>query len=212
MKRNLRRLAKCAVTVAILLIAQHAHALVPSDSFQITSPSSSGTSAYTIYYHVSPTARIGTSLNVTVMLVVDELTGLKLYVQDYGLTAILQFGNGHFIGNSVNVTYVSHERLYAGGRWGPLNISLPLTEQNTGLSAGQMVTANITIGLLTTVWNDVPVGMFIPDSGQRVASSVQVADPVGTGAPPVSIIQYALIFSGVGVLVVRSVAFRKKTE
>src|SRR2546428_14191140 len=147
MKDKVVRTLLLAALISLLPLPS-ASGLVPANQFQIRNQDVSGTSSYTIFYYVPPTAKTGSNLNVTVLLYLDTLTGLKLYVRDYGLTVAVDLGKGHTLIDSVNVSVSATKWLYPGGRWGPINFSLPLSEQNTGLTPGQMARANVTISLL----------------------------------------------------------------
>ena len=118
MKDKVVRTLLLAALISLLPLPS-ASGLVPANQFQIRNQDVSGTSGYTIFYYVPPTAKTGSNLNVTVLLYLDTLTGLKLYVRDYGLTVAVDLGKGHTIIRSANVSVVEQKWLYPGGRWGP---------------------------------------------------------------------------------------------
>jgi len=194
----------------IYLPLPSASGLVPSNQFQIRNQDVSGTSGYTIFYYVPPTAETGSNLNVSVLLYVNTLTGLKIYVRDYGLTVAVDLGKGHTIIRSANVSVVEQKWLYPGGRWGPLNISLPLTEQDTGLAPGQAVRANVTISLLATIWYDSPIFNYLPESGEGRVGSVYVQGVGHAVSGSSTIVSFLLITSGAVLLVSRVVIFRRR--
>src|SRR5438132_7296636 len=211
MKDKVVRTVLLAALISLLPLPS-ASGLVPANQFQIRNQDVSGTSGYTVFYYVPPTAKTGSNLNVSVLLYVDTLTGLKLYVRDYGLTVAVDLGKGHTIIRSANVSIVEQKWLYPGGRWGPLNISLPITEQDTGLAPGQAVRANVTISLLATIWYDSPIFNYLPESGDGRVGSVYVqgVGPAVSGSS--TIVPFLLIASGAALLVTRIVVFRGRPK
>jgi hypothetical protein len=165
---------------------------------------------YSIYYSVPSEAQTGSNLNVTVMLVVNTLTGLKGFVQDYSLTALLAFPNGRVVGNSVNVSGIAHQRLYPGGRWGPLNISISVTEQKTGMTAGQTMLANVTVGFVASVWNEVPVGVFTQEAGTGGAGSILVKDSSASTNSGSFVLPFILVVVGTLLLLTRLLVYRTR--
>jgi hypothetical protein len=192
-----------------LSLPQSTSGISLSNQFQIIHQDASGTSNYTIFYYVPPAGRVGSSLNISALLHVNSLTGLKLFIRDYTLTVVLSLDNGRTIINSVNVSASEQKWLYPGGRWGPLNISLPISEQNTGLSPGMSFRANVTISLLTTVYYDNPVSNYFPESGQGNAGTAVLQDLLGA-APwyTSSFVPYILMAGGSILLLFRVVFFR----
>ena len=209
MKDKVVRTLLLAALISLLPLPS-ASGLVPANQFQIRNQDVSGTSSYTIFYYVPPTAKTGSNLNVTVLLYLDTLTGLKLYVRDYGLTVAVDLGKGHTIIRSANVSVVEQKWLYPGGRWGPLNISLPITEQDTGLAPGQAVRANVTISLLATIWYDSPIFNYLPESGDGRVGSVYVQGVGHAVSGSSTIVSFLLITGGAVLLVSRVVIFRRR--
>ena len=209
MKDKVVRTLLLAALISLLPLPS-ASGFVPSNQFQIRHQDVSGTSGYTIFYYVPPTARTGSNLNVSVLLYVDTLTGIKLYVRDYGLTVAVDLGGGHTIISSANVSVDEQKWLYPGGRWGPLNISLPLTEQDTGLAPGQAVRANVTISLLATIWYDSPIFNYLPESGDGRVGSVYVQGVGHAVSGSSTIVSFLLITGGAVLLVSRVVIFRRR--
>jgi|SRR5437899_1897713 len=212
----MRNYSFIVILLATILVAlppvRAVDSAVPSKQFQVTFHDASGTSAYTIFYYVPPTAKTGSNLTISALLYVNTLTGLKLYVRDYGLTVAVDLGKGHTLIDSVNVSVSATKWLYPGGRWGPINFSLPLSEQNTGLTPGQMARANVTISLLADLWYDLPVANYIPESGGGSAGAVIVQGVGGAPGGVGTAIPALLVVSGVVLLLVRVIIFRGRTN
>src|SRR5712692_8478865 len=110
-------------------------------------PNGSGISTFTVFHHLPQHAEVGTTLIVPVKLYVANLTGLMSFLQDYTVTVSLRLSNGRSISGQagVNSTQAAENlgagQLHAGQEWGPVNITMPLTQTNTGveLSSAQVL-------------------------------------------------------------------------
>src|SRR5205807_6067042 len=71
--------------------------------------------------------------------------------------------------------------LYPGSTWGPLNVTIPLTESNTGLVKGQSVNATTIIAVQDQIWYGGKIGVWITEPPmQGTAGSFVIQDGVTT--------------------------------
>src|ERR1035437_4751675 len=94
------------------------------------------------------------------------------------MVVILLCGD-HSVNSSVCSPEPTQRYLYQGARWGPFNVSIPLTEEDTGLSLGQTANASLTLRLITDVSYDSPgyrLSGYAPVFGDG-AIFVQIHDP-----------------------------------
>jgi len=110
-----------------------------------------GYSAYSVDYSYPSTAQVGTNLTVSVTLHVNSLTGLVEYLYDYKLAANVYIGPRHLLNGSITGG-VTPLFLYPGSTWGPNNVTIPLTADNTGLAKGASANATVSITLADTVY------------------------------------------------------------
>jgi hypothetical protein len=108
-----------------------------------------------VSYSAPASAVVGKNLTVSAMVTVNDLTGAENDVRDYVLVVIL-FCNEHSVNSSQGSPTPTQRYLYPGAFWGPLNFSIPLTEQDTGLSPGDSANASVTLRLITDVSYDSP--------------------------------------------------------
>jgi hypothetical protein len=215
----------CSACVVILLLVTAAFAHPASGvgspgQFEVTSQSYLGYAQFTVSYNTSDSAAVGTNLTVSAMVSVDNLTGSELYVRDYVLLVMFLCDN-HSTSSSLGSPEPTQSYLYQGARWGPLNFSIPLTAEDTGLSPGQSDNASITLRLITDVSYDAPgyrLSGYSPVFGDGSAF-VLVQDPGGPQAPTegaaghgIPLVPSLLVGGGVAVLVVRMTVFRKRRE
>lgn len=109
-----------------------------------------GSTSYTVRYSYPSTVQVGTNLTITVTLHVDSLTGLVEYVTNYGIVAGVFVGDQRLEGSvssGQNSTF-----LYPGSSWGPYNITIPLTANNTGLIEGSLANGTVSLTLGDTVY------------------------------------------------------------
>jgi hypothetical protein len=184
----------------------------------VTSQSYLGYAQLTVSYNASTTAAVGTNLNVTAMVSVDELTGSEQYVRDYVLLVILLCGD-HSVNSSLGSPQPTQSYLYQGARWGPLDFSIPLTEEDTGLFPGELVNASVTLRLITDIFYDSPgyrLSGYSPVFGEG-SGFVLVQDPGGqqavtggTTGQDTLLIPSLLVGGGVVLLVIRVTVFRTR--
>jgi hypothetical protein len=195
-----------------------ASGVAPAGQFEVTSQSYLGYAQFTVTYNASAGATVGTNVTVSAMVSVDNLTGSEQYVRDYVLLVILLCGD-HSVNSSLGSPEPTQSYLYQGARWGPLDFSIPLTEEDTGLSPGQSANASITLRLITDVYYDAPgyrLSGYSPIFGDG-STFVIVQDPggpqaatdgaAGQGFP---LIPSLLVGGGVMLLVVRVTVFRAR--
>jgi hypothetical protein len=144
-----------AALVATVPLVQPATAFTHDKQFEVTSQSYLGYAQFTVSYNSSATATVGTNLTVSATVTVDALTGAENDVRDYVLLVIL-FCNDRSVNSSLGSSTPTQRYLYPGAFWGPLNFSIPLTEEDTGLSPGQTANASVTLRLITDVSYDSP--------------------------------------------------------
>jgi hypothetical protein len=191
-----------------------------SGQFEVNSQSYLGYAQFTVSYNVSATAAVGTNLTVSALVSVDNLTGSEQHVRDYVLLVVLLCGD-HSVSSSFGSPQPTQAYLYQGARWGPLNFSIPLTEEDTGLSPGQTANASLTLRLVTDVSYDSPgyrlsgyspvfgdgsTFVLIRDQGGSLAVAGGSAD---RGAP---LLPFVLVGGGVVLLVVRLTLFRTRPD
>jgi hypothetical protein len=185
----------CCLLVFLLCgISLGSHAASPtvstvSGSFPTRAISAQGTSDYVLQYSFPDRATVGTSLNVTVVLTVVELTGLKTYIANYSSQVLLLSPQGAFVaqgraaagqilfgGETTNATRF----IYPGGHWGPVNITIPLKESSFNLAPGASQTDNVSIGFVANVWYNPPEDQYLPDSGSSTVGSITVTNTNST--------------------------------
>jgi hypothetical protein len=167
----------------IVLLSESPIAVSPnttSGSFDFSIQDLNGMSMYTLYYKYPSTVSIGTNLTIEILVVVNQLTGLRAYLRDYGATVTLNIDANHVPTKTLHV-YPGVEYLHQGGHWGPVNVSLPLDEVGTGIRIGQEAKANLTITFADNVWLDAPILNYTPESGRRVVGTVTIQDQSPSG-------------------------------
>lgn len=109
-----------------------------------------GNTSYTVSYSYPSTAEVGNNFTIALTLHVNAFTGLVEYITNYGFVAEV-FINGLVLQGTVsgneNLTL-----LYPGSSWGPNNVTIPLTENNTGLAKGESANATVSVTLQDTVY------------------------------------------------------------
>jgi len=177
-------------------------------------PKGQGTGTFNVFYNLPQQVQVGTNVTVPIKLYVDNLTVLMSFLQDYNVSVSLSLSNGNQISGQVGVTAAEAAtnlgalQLHAGQTWGPVNITLPLTPANTGLSPGQEVLANATLNLHTDVWFVQPVNGSRPESSQSHVGYAIITDGVPPGSQP-NYVGLGLLAVGV-IFVLGAVATRPK--
>ncbi|MDG7005763.1 MAG: hypothetical protein JRM86_02390 [Nitrososphaerota archaeon] len=132
-------------------------------TFTGQAPNGQGTSTITVSYSLPTQAEVGSNLTVQVRLVVDSLTGITSYLEDYNVSVSLSLSTGRVVSGGAGVTAVESASngtllLRAGQAWGPVDVSIPLTGASTGLAEGQEALGNATLTVGAGVWLGEPVG------------------------------------------------------
>ncbi len=178
-------------------------------------PNGNGKSTFTVYYHLPTQAQVGTSLTVPVKLYVADLTGLMSFLQDYTVQVTLNLNNGRVISGQVGVNSTQAAenlgagQLHAGQEWGPANITMPLTQGNTGLASGQQALGNVTLRVDADVWFNQPINFFRPEGNQSGIGYVLISNGVPSGSVP-NYAGFALLGTGVVLLAVSFVMRPRK--
>jgi hypothetical protein len=216
-----RETALLAVLFVLVLIvgmsAEAARGDTPLDR-QVTltnvDPDGQGKSAFTVFYHLPQQAQVGTTLTVPIKLYVANLTGLMSFLQDYKVTVSLSLNNGRSVSGQaeVNSTAAAENlgagQLHAGQEWGPVNITIPLTQTNTGLGNGQQALGNSTMRVDADVWFNQPVNFYRPEGNQTNIGYVLISNGTPTGTEP-NFVGISLLAVGIA-LVVISFVMRSK--
>jgi len=177
-------------------------------------PNGQGVSTFTVYYHLPQQVQVGTNLTVPVYLYVDNLTKLMSFLLDYSVQVSLTLSNGKEISGhaGVNSTNAADNfgalQLHAGESWGPTNITMPMTQTNTGLSQGQEALGNATMTVDADVWFNEPVNFYRPEVNQSSIGNVVLANGTPSGPQP-NYAGFALVGFGV-ILVAVTVGIRPK--
>jgi hypothetical protein len=200
-----------AIFVLVLVLSISANAArgdTPLDG-QLTltnlDPNGNGKSTFTVFYHLPQQAEVGTSLTVPIKLYVDNLTGFMSFLQDYTVTVSLKLSNGRSISGQagVNSTQAAEilgaGQLHAGQEWGPVNVTMPLTQTNTGLGPGQEALGNATMRVDADVWFNQPINSYRPEGNQSGIGYVLVSNGTPAGPEP--------NYTGIGLLVFGAILF-----
>jgi len=138
-----------------------------------------GNGTYTVSYDYPSAASVGSNFTTHVSIVVNELTGLQMLTYQYQVTVLLGLANGEGMLQQVGGT----SALYPGAVWGPENVTIPITEANTGLSRGQQANATVTIRLGITTYIGYPfnqprIQTMMPTA--KVVGNITIGDQVTT--------------------------------
>jgi len=217
--------AAFAVLLVSTALVQPASGQGFSKQFEVTSQTYLGYVQLDVSYNASSTAVVGTNLTVSATVSVENLTGSELYVRDYVMVATL-LCNDRSENTSLGSPLPTQRYLYQGASWGPFNVSIPLTEADTGLLPGQVTDATLTLNLITDIYfdspGDSPVGHsysgYTPLFGDGI-TLVQVQDPGSqqtttavSASPSFPLLPSLLVGSGVLLLLVRVAVFRKRSD
>ncbi len=209
--REFARLAQGVfLIICLLLLSSHVHAGgdVVSSSVQFSVTDQNGRSQYTLFYTYPKAVKTGSTFTITLVFVVNTLSGLREYLQDYLLTVSLPVTPHHTISQSVSVPAAEMKYLYPGGRWGPLNITMPINETASGLTPGQRVNANVSLGFLGDVLYYPPISYYYPEGGQQLAGNVVIEDPATLS----SLLVVPIILIGVGMTMLVASIFLRRVE
>ena len=180
-----------------------------------------GTTAYVVYYSYPSTAQVGTNITIALTLHVNSLSGIVHYVSNCNLEVQVFVGT-HELHGSVH-SPATAANLYAGSSWGPNNVTIPLTAENTGLAKGESANA-IAVCVPSCEGRDyvsygAPISAYVPEQPmQGLGGSFVIENAVGsTGTSTAgpewsdvqSILPYALIASGAILMVAAAVLTRR---
>ncbi len=133
-----------------------------SGTAQLSDTLQYGTVSYAVDYSHPSVAMTGTNLTVQVTLHVNALTGLIEYVSEYKVAVLVSIDPSHTLAGSVSAPFPA-PALYPGGTWGPVNVTIPITETGTGLSKGQSANGSLIIMLQNQLWYGGQVGTYLPE-------------------------------------------------
>jgi|SRR5712692_4594149 len=139
-----------------------------------------GNGTYSVSYNYPSQVDVGSNFTTHVSLKVDELNGLQELTFQYQVTVQLGLPNGSGMIQAVSGT----APLYPGAIWGPKNVSIPITEANTGLSSGQIANATVVIRLGITTYvgypfNQPAIQTMIPPA--KAVGNTTIFDQAGPG-------------------------------
>jgi hypothetical protein len=186
-----------------------------SGSFYVVVPSSQGTSSYTVVWSYPATVEWGQRVNFSASLYVNGLTGLKLFVDTYELSALVDLPGKGFVGQGNASSFFGCDRprgcgsplIYPGAHWGPENITMQMGSQG---SAGPQkdTNASVSFGFVTTVWYDSPVLQDYQDSGSKVVGNMTItpAASVGGIGSPLAFVGFVAFGGVMGPIVVYAVS------
>ncbi|MFI5420366.1 MAG: hypothetical protein ACHQ1H_05315 [Nitrososphaerales archaeon] len=169
------------------LRAQNQSATI-SGNFQLAFDNQAGMSTYTISYSYPSTVVWGNNVTIVATVQINNLTGLELYLKDYGLTATILSSNGfsainQVLGGAPAVSGPPSQQppgvnLYQGSRWGPLSIEIPITRAQFGNPGVASLNASISLQFVGDVQNDRSAnsgpGVTHYDIGSRVIGSLEI--------------------------------------
>ena len=192
-----------------------AAAQVASGTIELSNTLVYGNTAYTIDYSYPTTADVGTNLTVRVTLHVKSLTGLVEYVNQYRILVSVIVGTQNVLTADV-ASNVNSSHLYPGSTWGPNNVVIPLTADNTGIAKGSSVNATVMITLQDQIWYGGNISVWITEPAmQGHAGTLVIQNGVTTTStsttnqgPGQTYLPYLLLGSG-AVLVLLAVFFTR---
>ena len=168
-----------------------------------------GTTSYSVTWAHPSIAQVGSNLTISVTLKVDNLTGQIDYILQQRIIVDVFVASAVLNGSVIPAKNATN--LYSGSTWGPFNITLPLTETNTGLAKGASTNATVSVTLEDTVLYATPSNLVSPygqstepamqgSAGSLIVQN-QVSSTNSTSTSPTSAAQtylpYALLGSGV---------------
>jgi len=212
-RRTMLRRFLPVLLIAVLLLpfqSISAAVLTTSGSSQVGNNINFGTTSYSLEYSYPSTAEVGTNLTIAVTLHVDSLTGLAEYIDDYQLLVTVFIGSKPLFGNVSSLP--GSNFLYPGASWGPQNITIPLTPEDTGLAQGASTNATLSMTLSDYVFIGLPFYYFTPepqmqgDAGSLIvsypaASTASSSTTNQTSANTPTFVPYVLLASGAVLMV-----------
>ena len=206
------RFSPSILTVMLLIAFQGASGAVPITTGS-TPPLGNtlprGATSYIVYYSYPSTVQVGTNLTIALTLRVVSLGGIVQYTSNYNLQALVFVGT-NLLNGSVH-SPAGAPNLYAGSSWGPYDLTIPLTAENTGLAKGESANATVGIILNDYVFYGAPIYAFEPESpmqgqgGSLVIQNAVVSTSGSTGGQGFgagqTYLPYILLASGALILV-----------
>jgi hypothetical protein len=179
---------------------------------QLSNTLSVGVTTYSVDYSYPSIAQVGSNLTIALTLDVDSLTGLVEYVFNYALVVDVSIGQNVLNGSIYSSNGAPF--LYPGATWGPNNVTIPLTQDDTGLSPGASANASVTITQEDTLWWGGQLSIFHTEPAmqgsagniviQNPAESTKSSTAAQTAGQSKAYLPYALLTLGT-VLVVSAV-------
>lgn len=175
-----------------------------SGSYNLTLSNYAGVSEYTIDYRYPATVNVGQTFNVTVTVLVDELTELKLYVYDWGVVSTLNSPAGPPVSDQMTINNAYHY-LYAGSHWGPVNVSIPITSGNFSVTSGKSYVSSVDLEWIADVQYDRPYNWHFYESNVTDLGNVTLLNQAQSGASNIFLHTYlevgGVIFGVVATLI-----------
>ena len=165
--------------MVFLILVQNIYAAVQNTSgtTQLSNTLTVGDTAYSVEYSYTSTAQVGTNLTITFTLHIDSLTGLIEYLYSYSLVADVSIGQHELSGSAFSSNGADY--LYPGSSWGPNNITIPLTADNTGLAKGASTNATVSVTQEDTEWWGGQLSIFQTEPAmQGAAGSLVIQNSV----------------------------------
>jgi hypothetical protein len=167
-----------------------------------------GNATYTVYYEFPSSVSVGSNFTAQVSLQVNGLAGLEEYLTNYELSVELGLPSGQ----GLSQFQANTSPMYPGGIWGPRNITIPITQSDTGLSVGSSISASVTIRMSTTVHVGYPLLTHVTHTDAKSVGNVTITSgpPGGSSTNGINGIYFSYFTVGVGcVLVSIAVIFPK---
>jgi len=151
-----------------------------SGSFGVAVTNASGSSSYTIQYSYPSVVTVGQNATVTIVLFVNQLTGLKLFVSAYNVTATVGSNSSGFVGSGTvgywppSTALGASGDLYPGAHWGPEKLNVTITTPASGGSS-LGTPGYLTIGLVTKVSTYDAIGApAVEEFGNKVVGPLTI--------------------------------------
>jgi hypothetical protein len=186
-RAKFKRFLPLLLVMILLIQCQKTNAAVQSTSgsVQLGNTLQYGATAYSVEFSYPSTAEVGTNLTIALTLHVDSLTGLVEYIYNYQLIAKVFIGANALDGNASmtnNGTF-----LYPGSSWGPNNVTIPLTAENTGLAKGASANATVSVTLMDGVYYGGGLVVFNTEPAMEgAAGSLVIGNPADGGSATTS--------------------------
>lgn len=200
-----RRFLPALLIMILLIPAQGVRAVGPlvSGSTQMGNSLEYGTTLYSVDYQYPSTVQVGSNLSIALTLHVVAMTGIVEYAAEQRIIVHVFLASQAPLNGSI-ITPSGAEYLYPGSTWGPNNVTIPLTESNTGLAKGASVNASVSITLQDEVWYGVPLSFITTEpamEGQGGSLIIQNQVPSNNGSASggstfQTYLPYALLASG----------------